>query len=183
MLATLIQRYDKNYFIFYPVQEWKTNWIFTGCQMSRFMIVLVFFKTFLDNKMSSLVLRNMEPFRMKFFFHISAQNIDWFGAPIWTDLGLPVVFLLVVPVQFLSRDSFLYVRRWFRVWRLFCHYLFLISLSFDLSGKLCIMIVAFPGFMLFVLRSYGPVNPMGSCRARPLYLTTRLLGRLSPLSG
>ena len=36
---------------------------------------------------------------------------------------------------------------------------------------------------LFVLRFYGPVNPMGSCRARSVYLTTRLLGRLSPLSG
>ena len=38
-------------------------------------------------------------------------------------------------------------------------------------------------FNLFVLRFYGPVNPMGSCRARSVYLTTRLLGRLSPLSG
>ena len=36
---------------------------------------------------------------------------------------------------------------------------------------------------LFVLRFYGPINPMGSCRARSVYLTTRLLGRLSPLSG
>ena len=36
---------------------------------------------------------------------------------------------------------------------------------------------------LFVLIFYGPVNPMGSCRARSVYLTTRLLGRLSPLSG
>ena len=35
----------------------------------------------------------------------------------------------------------------------------------------------------FVLRFYGPVNPMGSCGARSVYLTTRLLGRLSPLSG
>ena len=35
----------------------------------------------------------------------------------------------------------------------------------------------------FVLRFYGPVNPMGSCRARSVYLTTRLLGRLCPLSG
>ena len=32
---------------------------------------------------------------------------------------------------------------------------------------------------LFVLRFYGPVNPMGSCQARSVYLTTRLLGRLS----
>ena len=36
---------------------------------------------------------------------------------------------------------------------------------------------------VFVLRFYGPVSPMGSCRARSVYLTTRLLGRLSPLSG
>ena len=35
----------------------------------------------------------------------------------------------------------------------------------------------------FVLGFYGPVNPMGSCLARSVYLTTRLLGRLSPLSG
>ena len=42
--------------------------------------------------------------------------------------------------------------------------------------------VSAEGF-LFVLRFYGPVNPMGSCRARSVYLTTRLLGRLSPLSG
>ena len=36
---------------------------------------------------------------------------------------------------------------------------------------------------LFVLRFYGPINLLGSCRARSVYLTTRLLGRLSPLSG
>ena len=30
-------------------------------------------------------------------------------------------------------------------------------------------------------RLYSPVNPMGSCRARSVYLTTRFLGRLSPL--
>ena len=100
-----------------------------------------------------------------------------------TDLGLPVVFLLVVPWRFMCRDSSLYVRRWFGVWRLFCHSLFLISLSFSPSGKMCIAIVAFPGFVLFVLRFYGPINPMGSCRARSVYLTTHLLGRLRPLSG
>ena len=31
---------------------------------------------------------------------------------------------------------------------------------------------------LFVLRFYNPVNPMGSCRAQSVYLTTRLLSRL-----
>ena len=45
----------------------------------------------------------------------------------------------------------------------------------------------FPGkpslCFFFVLRFYGPVNPMGSCRAWSVYLTTRLMGRLSPLSG
>ena len=33
----------------------------------------------------------------------------------------------------------------------------------------------------FVLRFYGPVNPMGSCRMQSVYLTTRLVGRLSSL--
>ena len=32
---------------------------------------------------------------------------------------------------------------------------------------------------LFVLRFYGPFNPVGSCRVQSVYLTTRLLGRLS----
>ena len=44
----------------------------------------------------------------------------------------------------------------------------------------------FPSFLYVcvrALRFYGPVNPMGSCRARSVYLTTRLLGRFSPLSG
>ena len=36
---------------------------------------------------------------------------------------------------------------------------------------------------MFLLRFYGPVNPMRSCRARSVYQTTCLLGRLSPLSG
>ena len=43
--------------------------------------------------------------------------------------------------------------------------------------------ILMPISCLFVLRFYGPVNPMGSCRARSVYLTARLLGRLSPLSG
>ena len=36
---------------------------------------------------------------------------------------------------------------------------------------------------LFVLEFYGPVNPMGSCRARSVDLITLLLSRLNPLSG
>ena len=34
-----------------------------------------------------------------------------------------------------------------------------------------------------MLRFYDPVNPVGSCRAQSVYLTTLLLGRLSPPSG
>ena len=36
---------------------------------------------------------------------------------------------------------------------------------------------------VFVLKFYDPVNPMGSCRAGSVNLTTCLLGRLSPVSG
>ena len=50
-------------------------------------------------------------------------------------------------------------------------------------GKMVIKYAEIGRVGLFVLRFYGPVNPMGSCRARSVYLTTRLLGRLSPLSG
>ena len=41
----------KNHFSFDPVQEWETNWKFTGSQVPHFKIVLIFFKPFLDNKM------------------------------------------------------------------------------------------------------------------------------------
>ena len=42
---------------------------------------------------------------------------------------------------------------------------------------------AYKNVCLFVLSFYRPVNPTGSCPAQSVYLTTRLLGRLSPLSG
>ena len=35
----------------------------------------------------------------------------------------------------------------------------------------------------FVLRFYDPVNPLGSCRDRSVYVSTRLLDRLSLVSG
>ena len=50
-------------------------------------------------------------------------------------------------------------------------------------GAMCSPATCITGICLFVLRFYGPVYPMGSCRARSAYLTTRLLGRFSPLSG
>ena len=38
--------------------------------------------------------------------------------------------------------------------------------------------------VLFVcVEVFSPVNPMGSCQARSVYLTTRLLGRFGPLGG
>ena len=46
-----------------------------------------------------------------------------------------------------------------------------------------LLLSSVPYLALFVLRFYGPVKPMGSCRARSVYLTTCLLGRLSPLNG
>ena len=41
MSPTLIQSYNKNHFIFDPVQERETNGNFTGCQMPHFMTVLI----------------------------------------------------------------------------------------------------------------------------------------------
>ena len=35
---------------------------------------------------------------------------------------------------------------------------------------------------LYVLRIYGPVNPIGSCQAQSVYVTTLLLGKLSPVT-
>ena len=58
-----------------------------------------------------------------------------------------------------------------------------ISVSFKLLSYVRAYVCVCVCVCLFVLRFYGPVNPMGSCRARSVYLTTRLLGRLSPLSG
>ena len=58
-LITSKIRLKKYRFIFHPVQERETNGNFTGCQLPLFMIVLIFFKTFLDNKMS--ILRYIEP--------------------------------------------------------------------------------------------------------------------------
>ena len=52
-----------------------------------------------------------------------------------------------------------------------------------LNVRILCMFLLTNSFCLFVLRFYGPVNPMGSCRERSVYLIISLLGRLSPLSG
>ena len=52
-----------------------------------------------------------------------------------------------------------------------------------ITGTLTLIHQGSISWFLYVLRFYGQVNPMGSCRVRSVYLTTRLLGRLSPLSG
>ena len=44
-----------------------------------------------------------------------------------------VVFLLTVPRRFLCCFSSLFVRRWFHIWSLFCHYFFLISFFWSLG--------------------------------------------------
>ena len=72
LLPTLIQRYDKNYFILGPVQKRETNWNFTGSQMplfyNRSYTIFTSNKSFLKQKKQKtknkcLFLRNMEPLR------------------------------------------------------------------------------------------------------------------------
>ena len=48
-------------------------------------------------------------------------------------------------------------------------------------GKFMLLYIGHFFIFWFVLRFYGPINPMASCRAQSIYLITRLLGRLSPL--
>ena len=89
-----------------------------------------------------------------------------------TGLSPPIVFRLTVPGQFFCGSPCLCICGFICgicvVLYLFIYFFFCISPSF--------------GVCLFVLRFYGPVNPMGSCRAWSVYLTTLLQGRLSPLS-
>ena len=59
-------------------------------------------------------------------------------------------------------------------------------LSVHMQGKIVIFLtrnILLKNLFLFVLRFYGPVNPIGLCWAWSIYLTTLLLGRLRPLSG
>ena len=59
-----------------------------------------------------------------------------------------------------------------------CCYKFIyrwLSLSSEASVEVTVEV-------LFVLRFYRPINPVGSCRVQSVYLTTLLLDRLSPLS-
>ena len=105
LLPTLIQKYDKNHIIFDPVQKKKkkkkreTNWNFTGCQMSHFMIVLIPYVKlsnlswinkylFLRNIITKTCLYYFNPLKPHFYivklgftgvyiiFLISAKNID-----------------------------------------------------------------------------------------------------------
>ena len=55
MLPTLIQRYDKNHFIFDPVQKRETNRKFTGCQMPHFMIVLILYINLLMYDINTII--------------------------------------------------------------------------------------------------------------------------------
>ena len=53
MLATLIQRYDKNHFIFDPVQEWLKFYSLSDITFSdRINTIYEFIFYFFDNKMS-----------------------------------------------------------------------------------------------------------------------------------
>ena len=70
---------------------------------------------------------------------------------------------------------------WGMIWKLLYNNLYLYNPW--LQGELWECLVTIQNYVVVVLRFYGPVNPMGSCPARSVYLTTRLLGRLSPPSG
>ena len=63
MLATYVQRYDTNHFIFDPVQERETSWNFTGCHVPHLMIVLIPYINLLNLSwiIKCQFLRNMEP--------------------------------------------------------------------------------------------------------------------------
>ena len=67
MLPTLIQRYDKNHFIFDPVKKCETTSIFTGCQMPHFMIILIPYINLLNFSWmkNAYFFRNMEPLRVE----------------------------------------------------------------------------------------------------------------------
>ena len=51
--------------------------------------------------------------------------------------------------------------------------IFYLQLTQMLPTKFRVILLRGVGVGLFVLRFYGPVNPMGSCRAWSVYLTTR----------
>ena len=63
MLPTLIQRCNKNHFLFDPDQEWQTKWNFTGCHIQYFMIILIPYISLLNLfwTIKCLLLRNIEP--------------------------------------------------------------------------------------------------------------------------
>ena len=48
MLPTLIQSYDKNHFMFEPVQKTRDNWNFTDCQMPHIDSIFQFIKPDFD---------------------------------------------------------------------------------------------------------------------------------------
>ena len=120
--------------------------------------------------------------------HLRAQAVVFGnGAPSTLVLHLPQHFFVGGAVQWVIRWV---IRGVIELW-MFGH-VFVDVLHLDLeeetvgvgAAELTPVPVLFPELVcLFVLRFYGPVNPMGSCRARSVYLTTHLLGRLSPLSG
>ena len=59
----------------------------------------------------------------------------------------PVVFLLTVPRRLLFCVFSLFVCQWLQMWNSSCHYLFSVSPAFGASGRLCFVIVTFPGYL------------------------------------
>ena len=76
-------------------------------------------------------------------------------APHPIPLSSPSNSLLIVPKLFFCCNSSLFVRLWFNKWRLFCHYLFLISPYLGASGGLCCVIMTFSGYIHLYLFNYS----------------------------
>ena len=140
-----------------------------SCTSSIRFSFCVLFQNFLcfENKIiTKTYLYNFDPLKLPFYivklgftgvyiiFLISAQNID---------CGYSLE-----PPHWGGSNEYPQSMFWAEVW----NYQSFLSEIFQ-----------FREVVVVVLRFYGPVNPMGSCRARSVYLTTRLLGRLSPPSG
>ena len=78
-------------------------------------------------------------------------------------------------------SSSLFVRCWFHMWRLFCHYLFLISPSFDASGgPFFLWLKHFLG--IFTDTFFGAVNIMYQCCFFFLFVCLQWMDTLDRLS-
>ena len=112
---------------------------------------------------------------------LNVQRMVWLGLPIWWELSTNFPYhrswWINVIIRWLSPVKIL-ILFWYTVSS--GHLLSIDTLTLVLLNPDMLLQTVF--VCLLVLRFYSPVNPiaMGSCRVRSVYLTTLLLGRLSP---